>query len=81
VPANLDRIGSALEYFPIDDNAFVGKNIIPPGGEMTKGTARIPIVEFTNLLTTKKQFYTWGAIHYDDGFGVVRTITMKQINV
>jgi hypothetical protein len=62
-----------LAHFPVDENHFVGSQIVPPGGEMIKGTGPIQIDDFTNIIASTPQVYVWGVVRYDDGFGTLRT--------
>jgi hypothetical protein len=63
------------KIFISKEEDFVGDNIIPAGGEMIKGTGKIEIAKFPDVIANKPQVYVWGSIRYDNGFGKNCTTT------
>lgn len=71
---------SNLSEFPIDENKFVGNNLIPPHGRIRKGGPAINSAEldaFRGLQQGKPDscwLYVWGRVRYVDGFNNRRWI-------
>jgi len=72
-----DRIFSDdgfLNNFPIVDERFEGKNVVPPGTEMRLGGNAIENASFeaARKRPIENWLYVWGEVRYDDGFGADR---------
>jgi len=56
--------------FDYTSKPFVGKNVIPPGGEMTEGSDSVVLTSVTALKDSDAEncfLYVWGRVHYKDG--------------
>lgn len=62
------------QTFHIDPDRLEGKNTLPPGALMRQGGPIIYIGKDYNELRNEigLYLYIWGAVYYDDGFGIER---------
>jgi hypothetical protein len=69
-----------LNDFPINEKKFAGNNLIPPGGEIRKGSPSINSAELDAFRERQRGIpdscwlYVWGQVRYLDGFNNKRWI-------